>query len=93
MNLFSERLPHASSKTRVNVTPTIIKIIGAVRELLKTQADQAIVLSAFSALRSIGLTMCAGEEASLTETVPLIIAAIKGRTSSSSAMAALSPLP
>lgn len=93
MTLFSERLPSLSAKTRQDVVPVIIKLIGVIRDLLKSQTDKTMTLSAFGALKAIGITSCSGEESPLMETIPSILVAIKGRTLAPSAMAALSTLP
>ncbi|RDB23790.1 U3 small nucleolar RNA-associated protein 10 [Hypsizygus marmoreus] len=93
LDLFSERLLIISDKTRFNIVPVIVKILGFVKELLSLQTDPATTLSAFKALRSIGLTLRPGEESSVTDILPLILGAINGYALASPAMAALSPLP
>ncbi|KAG5644278.1 hypothetical protein DXG03_008763 [Asterophora parasitica] len=93
LELLSERLPQVAEKTRLAIVSTITKIIGAIRGLLSSQPSEALSVASFKALRSIGRTLCPGEESSLTETIPLILASIKGRTGAAAAMSALSPLP
>ena len=78
---------------RQDIAPTIIKIVAATRDLLVSKTNDSVAPSAFRALRSIALTLCPGEESSLTETIPPILIAIRERTSSSWALAAMSPLP
>jgi U3 small nucleolar RNA-associated protein 10 len=92
LDLLSQRLPNVSTKMRQDIVPTIIKIVVATRNLLVSKND-SLAPSAFRALRSIALTLCTGEESSLTETISPILTAIRERTSSSWALAAMSPLP
>lgn len=82
-----------SVKTRQDIVPTINDIVAAIQKLLITQTDGVLVSSAFKALRSIGLTLCAGEESCITTIIPQILEAIKKRAAAPSALAALSPLP
>ncbi|KAG6866337.1 hypothetical protein C0991_005804 [Blastosporella zonata] len=93
LDLLSERLSQVTEKTRLSVVPIITKITGVIRGLLSSQTNEALTRAAYNALRSIGLTMCPGEESSLTEVVPLILISIKGRTAAAAALSALSPLP
>ncbi|GLB44223.1 putative U3 small nucleolar RNA-associated protein 10 [Lyophyllum shimeji] len=94
LDLLSERLPQVSEKTRRAVVPVIRKIIGAIVDLLtSSQANDTLTSAAFKALRYIGLSLCAGEESTVAETIPLILASIKGRKAAGPAMSALSPLP
>jgi len=93
LELLSNRLSDVSTKMRQDIVPTIVKIIDAIRNLLVSKANGSIESSALRALRSIGLTLCPGEESSLTITIPAITNAIKERTAVSLALAALSPLP
>jgi U3 small nucleolar RNA-associated protein 10 len=71
----------------------VTKIVVAIQRLLATQTDGVLALSAFRALRSIGLTLCSGEKSSITTIIPQILSAIKNRTATPLALAALSPLP
>ncbi|KAG6836982.1 hypothetical protein H0H93_016935 [Arthromyces matolae] len=93
LELFSERLPTITEKTRQTVVPVIYRIISVVRGLLSSQVNQTLSQAACKALRSIGLSMRDGEESSLTETVPLILASIQKRNVTAAALSALSPLP
>jgi U3 small nucleolar RNA-associated protein 10 len=93
LELLSDRLSEVSTKMRCEIVPTIIKITEAIRDLLASKSMGSVASSAFRALQSIGITLCPGEESSLTDAIPLILAGIKGRTAASSALAALSPLP
>jgi U3 small nucleolar RNA-associated protein 10 len=94
LELLSDRLAEVSQKMRQDIVPTIAKITDAIRNLLVSKMDASVASSAFRALQSIGLTLCPGEESSLTEIISPILAAIRGRTAAApSALAALSPLP
>ncbi|KAG6888638.1 hypothetical protein C0992_007990 [Termitomyces sp. T32_za158] len=93
LHLLSERLPHITEKTRQTVVPTIVKIVSFIRGLITSQSNEGIIRAAYKALRSIGLSMCPGEESSLTAIVPLILTSIRGCNTASAALSALSPLP
>ena len=93
LELFSDRLTEVSTKMRHDIVPTIIKITDRIRNILVSKSEGSVRPSAFRALQSIGLTLCPGEESSLTNAIQPILAAIKGHTATSVALAALSPLP
>lgn len=93
LDLLSHRLPDISDKIRHDITPTVNQIIESIRKVVVAQSEGPLVVSAFRAMASIGSTMCPGEENSMTNSIPLLIAAIRGRTLAASAMAALAPLP
>ncbi|KAG6902641.1 hypothetical protein C0995_013766 [Termitomyces sp. Mi166 len=93
LDLLSERLSQVTEKTRQTAVPTIVKIINLIRGLLTSRINESLTRAAYKALRSIGLSMCLGEESSLTEAIPLILVSIRGRTATAAALSALSPLP
>ncbi|KAG5637085.1 hypothetical protein H0H81_005818 [Sphagnurus paluster] len=93
LDLLSERLPQVSERTRLALVPAIAKIIGVIGELLCSHTVEAISVASFKALRSIGLSLCPGEESALAETIPFILKSIRGRNATVPAICALSPLP
>ncbi|KAG6868785.1 hypothetical protein C0993_010712 [Termitomyces sp. T159_Od127] len=93
LDLLSERISHITEKTRQTVVPTIVKIINFICGLITSQSNEGLIRAAYKAVRSIGLSMCPGEESSLTDAVPLMLTSIRGRKSASVALSALSPLP
>ncbi|KAF5392137.1 hypothetical protein D9757_003220 [Collybiopsis confluens] len=76
LSLLSTRLPRVSGTVRQNATTSVSEICGAIHKLLSQhleQSQQPLLISALNALRAIGSTLCAGEEASITALAPLLI--------------------
>ena len=70
-----------------------VKIIQIIRDILGSRKNTSATSSAFRALRTIYLTIYAGEESSVVESIPLLLSTVEERTFSGLAMAALAPLP
>ena len=78
---------------RQAVVPSIVKIAENVQRLFSQQPEKSIMVSAFRAIESIGLTMVPGEESCLGNLVPSLISATKDRDLASAAVSALATLP
>ncbi|KAI0270487.1 hypothetical protein BC834DRAFT_967272 [Gloeopeniophorella convolvens] len=69
-------LPSVSAPVREEVSPTIIAIATETKRFIPLQ-DGNLVTQALRALKAISLSVVSGEEASLVECLPLIVAAAK----------------
>jgi U3 small nucleolar RNA-associated protein 10 len=70
----------------------ITKILDSIRKLLPSHPNSPIVQAAFTAVKSIALTMRPGEESALTSLIPIVLAEVQARRSTASAIAVLVPL-
>ncbi|KAK1226193.1 snoRNA-binding rRNA-processing protein utp10 [Marasmius sp. AFHP31] len=93
LELLHSRLSRISTTVRQTVASSIIKIAENVQRLLSQQLEKSLMVSAFRAIESIGLTMVPGEESCLSGLVPSLISASKDRDLASSAVSALATLP
>lgn len=93
LKLLGDRLPSVSDTVREStlVTSVIVKIVIRIKQLLSISAS-TVVVSAFDALKSIGMTLSRGEESSMMECVPLLISAIRDKKEAASALAVLPTL-
>ncbi|KAF9021672.1 hypothetical protein BDZ89DRAFT_1137818 [Hymenopellis radicata] len=92
LDLLAERLPQVSDHVRQTATNNLVKIIQRIKELLTAHPGSAVAISGFRSLKTIGSGMCAGEESALSDIVPLLLSAIRGRKMALYAVPALSPL-
>ncbi|KAJ6619037.1 hypothetical protein B0H10DRAFT_1194701 [Mycena sp. CBHHK59/15] len=92
LDLLSERLPEVAKGTRTKITARVNEIVEEIRKFLVLYPEGPLAASGYRALQSIGSNMCPREESSLTTMIPVILAAIRGRKMTTSAMAALAPL-
>ncbi|KAF9034474.1 hypothetical protein BDZ89DRAFT_1158021 [Hymenopellis radicata] len=92
LDLLAERLPQVSDHVRQTATNNLVKIIQRIKELLAAHPGSAVAISGFRSLKTIGSGMCAGEESALSDIVPLLLSAIRGRKMAPYAVPALSPL-
>ncbi|KAF8154101.1 hypothetical protein B0H34DRAFT_800000 [Crassisporium funariophilum] len=92
LELLGKRLPDVSAQLRVQITDTVNTIIASIKNLLTTHKEGPVVTSAFQALNAIALTICPGEESSMTELVPFALSASKERPPVAAALAALSSM-
>jgi U3 small nucleolar RNA-associated protein 10 len=92
LNLFGEQLPKMAEKFRREITPAVNKIIKRVEGILSTDEEQALTTSALKALKAMGDTVCAGEETSLSDTVPLVLTMMKGQKNTEFAVSALASI-
>ncbi|TFK71529.1 hypothetical protein BDN72DRAFT_432062 [Pluteus cervinus] len=93
LDLLAARISGISEEARQQVTSVMIQIIDQIRGIISSRASTPRIKPAFAALASIGGSLCAGEESAVTTTIPSIVAAIKTEALTTSALAALSPLP
>ncbi|KAJ7582775.1 hypothetical protein C8J56DRAFT_230499 [Mycena floridula] len=93
LELLGDRLPRVSDKVRREISPSVITITETIRMLLTAQPEETIFSGAFKALTAIAMTGCSGEENSMIAVIPLVLAAVRSRKSSTSAMAVLAALP
>ncbi|KII90106.1 hypothetical protein PLICRDRAFT_686024 [Plicaturopsis crispa FD-325 SS-3] len=91
LNIFTARLPLITDKTRRAITPIIVRIVDSIRKVLSASPEVSLATAAFNALKVVGATICPGEESSVTNTVPLVLAAIRDRKMAVPAITVLSP--
>ncbi|KZT03292.1 uncharacterized protein LAESUDRAFT_744673 [Laetiporus sulphureus 93-53] len=89
LELLAERLPAVADRARQELTPTVTKLVGHIRDILVSKPEDSLNNAALHALRSIGDTLCQGEENSLTAAVPLVLASIANENAAEAALAAL----
>ena len=79
-------------KTRSEISESINLILVSIKNLLAIHKETAVVPSAFQALKAIATTLCSGEEGSMTELVPYVLSASKGKHSTGAALGALAAM-
>lgn len=92
LDLIAERVPMVSDSIRQKSTSAIVKIIESTKDLLISFPTGPIAVSGLKALRSVGAHICSGEEAAITQVLPVLISDIRGSRNTIHAMSALSPL-
>ncbi|KAK0447887.1 uncharacterized protein EV420DRAFT_1647628 [Desarmillaria tabescens] len=92
LDLIAERVPLVSDSVRRKSTDAIVKIIERTKDLLVSFPTGPIAVSGLKALQSIGAHICSGEEAAITQVLPVLVSDIRGNRNTIYAMAALSPL-
>ncbi|KAK0216141.1 armadillo-type protein [Armillaria fumosa] len=92
LDLIAERVPMVSDSIRRKSTAAIVKIIERTKDLLISFPTGPIAVSGLKALRSIGAHICSGEEAAITQVLPVLVSDIRGSRNTIHAMSALSPL-
>ncbi|KAK0200852.1 hypothetical protein DFS33DRAFT_1386800 [Desarmillaria ectypa] len=92
LDLIAERVPLVSDGIRRKSTAAIVKIIERTKDLLVSFPTGPIAVSGLKALQSIGTHICSGEEAALTQALPVLVSDIRSSRNTIYAMAALSPL-
>ena len=88
LELLSERLSDVAEKTRRQLTPTIVQVVDRIRAVFAV-TQEAVARPALKAIAAISDTLCAGEEGSLTNTMPLVLNAVRQQTLRMSAFHAL----
>ncbi|KAJ8482003.1 hypothetical protein ONZ51_g5640 [Trametes cubensis] len=88
LELLSERLSDVAEKTRRQLTPTIVQVVDRIRAMFAV-TQEAVARPALKAIAAISDTLCAGEEGSLTNTMPLVLNAVRQQTLRMSAFQAL----
>ncbi|KAI0070967.1 hypothetical protein K474DRAFT_1669523 [Panus rudis PR-1116 ss-1] len=79
LELVGENLSEVKDTTRAEMAKTVVKLVGSIKTILSSQPAEPLIVASCHALNAITLTMSPGEEASLTETVPLVVKLIKER--------------
>jgi hypothetical protein len=92
LDLFGEQLLRMTDKFRREATPSVNKIIKLIIGVLSKGGSQSLTTSALKVLKSIGDTVCAGEENVLGDTIPLVLTMIKNHETSEFAMSALASI-
>ncbi|KAI0742763.1 hypothetical protein C8Q80DRAFT_1221194 [Daedaleopsis nitida] len=73
LQLLAERLPQVAQHARRTLTPSIVKIAEAVRNILSSAQDHVLVRSALEALGAISTTIAPGEEGAITPATPIVL--------------------
>ncbi len=81
-----------SDGIRRKSTAAIVKIIERTKDLLISFPTGPIAVSGLKALQSVGAHICSGEEAAITQVLPVLVSDIRGSRNTIHAMSALSPL-
>ncbi|KAK0237018.1 armadillo-type protein [Armillaria nabsnona] len=92
LDLIAERVPMVSDSIRRKSTAAIVKIIERMKDLLIAFPTGPIAVSGLKALKSVGANICSGEEAAITQVLPVLVSDIRGSRNTIHAMSALSPL-
>ncbi|KAI0092311.1 armadillo-type protein [Irpex rosettiformis] len=89
--VLAEQLDNISEKVRQELRPTIVKLVENIKKLLPS-ARESLLQAVLNALAALITTLSAGEEHSLTSTVPLIIGVVQQRRTTPLALRVLSTL-
>ncbi|KAE9407069.1 hypothetical protein BT96DRAFT_987019 [Gymnopus androsaceus JB14] len=96
LSLLSTRLPLVAGTVRQGAATSIAKICSLVQRTLSQQPSPSLTTSSFNAVRAIGVTLCSGEESSVTSLVPVLVGAINTKMNPdivSASVRALGTLP
>jgi len=66
--------------------------VDLIRNIVSSTPEEGLTISALMALRTISLTMRPGEESSLANAIPAVLAAIQGQKALAAAMSTLPPM-
>ncbi|CDO68790.1 hypothetical protein BN946_scf184989.g56 [Trametes cinnabarina] len=88
LELFGDRLSEVADKTRRQLTPSIVKIVDRIRAILSA-ASESLARPALRALATISDTICPGEEGPITNTLPLVLDAVRKESLRTPALQAL----
>ncbi|KAI0776755.1 hypothetical protein BD413DRAFT_469201 [Trametes elegans] len=88
LDLLGERLTQVAEKARKALVPSVVQIVDKIRSILATLQD-GLARSALVALIAVSDTLSAGEEGSVTNTLPLVLAAARRESLRSPALHAL----
>lgn len=92
LDVLSSRLHNVTDTIRRVATMAINNIVDLIHKIISSTPEEGLMISALMALRTISLTMCPGEESSLVNTIPSVLAAIQGRKALGAAMTTLPPM-
>lgn len=90
-DVLADQIGNISEKVRQELRATIVKLVENVKKLLPS-ANDSLLQAALRALEALTETMSAGEEHSLTTTVPLVIGAAQQRKTIPAVLHVLSTL-
>lgn len=96
LSLLASRIPLISGHIRAELSGSIIKVAETIQNVIKSQLQSTVdTLSGagFKAVAAVAGTMQSGEESVLTNTVPLIMTAVREKKSVAEGLDALSQLP
>jgi hypothetical protein len=68
---------------------SVVKIIALIKSILSVRKVGAVAVNGLLALKSITVTMYAGEEGALTDLVPFILASTKETSTAAAALGVL----
>ena len=91
LDVFVDKLPLVSQSVREEATSTIVTIITEIKRFLPLE-DERLVNAGLRALKVIGSSIVPGEESSLVDCLPLVLAASRSEQVVDAAVAALPPL-
>lgn len=77
---------------RRTATPIINDIVDVIKRIMSSTSNEPLMDSAMKALRTIALTMSPGEESSLASAITSVLAAIRHRNATATAMMTLRSL-
>ena len=82
-----------NNTARTKVSKVIVKIVNSIKDtLLSKSVDESLVVASFQALNAITVSMCPGEESSLTTLVPVTMTYVREGRSVLAALNATSSL-
>lgn len=91
LDVLVDKLPSVSGSIREAASSTITNIVTEIKRFLPLE-DEGLVGSALRALKVIGSSIVPGEESSLMECLPLLLAASRTSQLTTAGIAALPPL-
>jgi U3 small nucleolar RNA-associated protein 10 len=91
LDVFVDKLPSVSQSVREEVSLTIVTIVTEIKRFLPLE-DKSLVNAALRALKVIGSSIVSGEESSLVDCLPLVLAASSSEQVVAAALAAFPPL-
>ena len=91
LEVFVDKLPSVSQSIREEVGSIIVAIVTEIKRFLPLE-DKRLVNAALHALKAIGSSVVPGEESSLVDCLPLVLAASRSEQVVAAALAALPPL-
>ncbi|KAH7908681.1 hypothetical protein BJ138DRAFT_1128268 [Hygrophoropsis aurantiaca] len=89
LHLLAGRIAGIVDAVRRDSITTTKQIIESIGDIIARQSAGELVESALNALRSLGTSVCSGEEAPLAATIPSILKIMQARTSAASALSVL----
>ena len=88
-DVLAEQIGNVSDKARQELRPTIVRLVDNIKKLLSS-APENLLQAVLNALSALIITMGAGEEHTLTSTIPLVVDAAQQRRATLAALKVLS---